>query len=320
MNWKKGCGKWLGWVLLVLTLLLVSFYLLMRGENRNLDQEARFEVSGEFIQLSHGLVNFHLGGPEDAPLVVFVPGFSVPAYVWEPTLETLKEAGYQVLSYDLYGRGYSDRPDVVYDLDLFTSQLTELLSALEQSDPITLVGLSMGGPIVSRFAVLHPEQVSGVILIAPEVLQTTNRDIFPLNLPGVGEYLMAAVMGPIVLPKLQPADFYNPDNYPAWEELYKVQMQFRGTGRALLSTIRELVTLDPEAGYKLLKETNLPVLLIWGLEDQTIGLDQITILQEILPDLETLYVDQAGHLPHYEKPEVIQPVLLDFLSKYAVQD
>ena len=68
------------------------------------------------------------------------------------------------------------------------------MAALEIEDPIHLVGLSMGGPIVTRYANKHPELVKSITFIAPEIIQVTRQQIFPMNLPGVGEYIMAVVM------------------------------------------------------------------------------------------------------------------------------
>ena len=104
-------------------------------------------------------------------------------------------------------------------------------------------------------------------------------------------------------------------NYPDWEEKYRVQMQFKGTGRALLSTIRELVKINPEEEYQSLQGTGLPVLLIWGQADQTIGHDQIEVLQQILSEMDVRIVEDAGHLVHYERPEEVNPELIDFLDR-----
>lgn len=311
----KSYLKWVLGTSLVLALILTSLYLVLRTEKRDLDQAAREGASGLFIELPEGVVHYHLAGPDDKPLVVLIHGFSVPDYVWQPTFKGLAEAGYRVLSYDLYGRGYSDRPDLLYDADFFQSQLGGLLASLGINEPVHLVGLSMGGPIAARYAHQHTENVKSLILISPVVVQPTNLDIFPLNLPGVGEYLMAAIMEPIVLPKLQVEDFYQPDNFPDWEVLYRVQLQYRGTGKALLSTIRQLVIHDPGDEYRKLEGTDLPVLLVWGVNDQTIGKDQIEILKDILPDMETLQVERAGHLVHYERPERVNPEIMEFLDR-----
>ena len=301
--------------MIILVVCLGLFYLVINVEKRDLDQQARQDASGEFIELDDGVVHYHLAGPEDKPLVVLIHGFSVPDYVWQPTFEGLVEEGYQVLSYDLYGRGYSSRPDLDYDIDLFISQLEGLLTGLKIDGRVHLVGLSMGGPIATRFAYQHTESVKSLILISPVILQTTNSDIFPLNIPCLGDYLMTAIMEPIVLPKLQPGDFYQPENFPDWEDMFRVQLQYRGTAKALLSTIRLLVNLDPEEEYQMLGKTEIPVFLVWGVNDRTITSDQIEILKAILPEMEILQVERAGHLAHYERPEDVNPKIMDFLER-----
>lgn len=301
-------------ILLGLVLLFACMYLILNVEELDLTNTARDDAAGDFVELSEGMVHYQLEGPADSPLIVLVHGFSVPAYNWDPTSLALKEAGYQVLRFDLYGRGYSDRPNVEYDIDLFANQVEELLLGLGVEDPVHLIGLSMGGPIVARYANENPGLVRGITLIAPEVVQVTWKDIFPLNLPGVGEYLMAVVMEPLLLPKMQIGDFYQPEKFPGWEEKYRVQLQYRGTGRALLSTIRNLVELNSELEYQKLYETKLPVLLIWAREDQTISWEHIQVLQGLLPEMQVQIIEKAGHISHYERPEIVNPILLEFIN------
>lgn len=315
MRGRRGCLKWGMGIVIGLFLLLGGLEIFNGVENRELDQISRTEGGGSLIELDQGVVHYYLEGPDDAPLVVLIHGFSVPSYVWEPTTVYLNKNGYRTLRYDLYGRGFSDRPDLVYDITLFEDQLAGLIDRLQLNGPVSVVGLSMGGPVAARYANKYPDQVAGVILISPEVTQTTNRDIFPMNIPGVGEYLMSAVMEPYILPKLQAGDFTHPENFPDWEAKYRVQMQFKGTGRALLSTIRELVKLNPELEYQALQRTYLPVMLIWGDADQTIGTDQIDVLQQIMPELEIRIVEDGGHLVHYENSAKVNSELIDFLER-----
>jgi pimeloyl-ACP methyl ester carboxylesterase len=315
MRGKRGCIKWGLGIVIGLMLLLGGLFVFNGVENRDLDQNARNKAGGTFVQLDHGMVHYYLEGPDDAPIVVLIHGFSVPSYVWEPTTDFLNKSGYRTLRFDLYGRGYSDRPDLVYDITLFNDQVAGLLNHLQLNEPVTVVGLSMGGPIAARYVHQHSDRVNGVILLAPEVTQISNGDIFYMNIPVFGEYLMSAVLEPIILPKLQASDFMHPESYPDWEEKYRVQMQFKGTGRALLSTIRELVKINPEVEYQSLQGTGLPVLLVWGQADQTISHDQIEVLQQILPEMDVRIVEDAGHLVHYERSEEVNPELIDFLDR-----
>ena len=294
-------------------LVLVAAYFISDDEKLTLDPALRSALPGQFVALSNGVVHYELAGPEDGPVVVLVHGFSVPYYVWDPTFEALTETGFRALRFDLYGRGYSDRPDVEYNLDLFTGQLQGLLGALDIDEPVSLVGLSFGGPIVARFANAHPEQISSLILIDPQVAPVSTGEIFPMNLPGVGEYIMAVYMAPSMLPKSQSKDFYRPERFPDWETKYRLQMEYKGFKRAILSTIRNMVEMDTLAEYQALGQAGLPVTLLWGREDATVSASDIQLLRGAIPQAEFHPVDEAGHLPHYEQAKVVNPLLIDFL-------
>ena len=295
-------------------------YLVADTEKKTLNDKTRSTLPGQFVRLSKGVTHYELGGPEDAPVVVLVHGFSVPYYVWDPTFEALVEAGFRVLRYDLYGRGYSDRPEAEYDLDLLHEQLYELLSALKIDGPVSLVGLSFGGPVVARFANDHPEKIRSLVLFAPQAAPVSVREIFPMNLPLVGEYFMAVYVVPVMLPKTQSSDFYDPELFSDWEDRYRVQMEYEGFRRAILSTIRNTVETDAILEYKSLGAKEIPVALFWGQQDQTVSLADIALIQEAIPKLDFHPVDKAGHLLHYERPEVVNPLLINFLSGKTMSD
>src|SRR5258706_1730610 len=126
----------LGSLLLAIILVLFGIYHHYDQETASLTDEARKGAGGSFIRLSDGVVHYELAGPERAGTVVLVHGFSVPYYIWEPTFEALARAGHRVLRYDLYGRGYSDRPRLSYDAETYDLQLLQLLSALKIQEPV----------------------------------------------------------------------------------------------------------------------------------------------------------------------------------------
>ena len=66
-------------------------------------------------------------GRPDGRVVVLAAGFSVPYYIWDPTFAALTGAGFRVLRYDYYGRGYSDRPAIPFTDEMYVRQLDELL-------------------------------------------------------------------------------------------------------------------------------------------------------------------------------------------------
>ena len=146
-----------------------------RDEIKDLNDETRRNAAGSFIELPDGVTHYELGGDESGERVVLIHGFSVPYFIYDPTFKFLTESGFHVLRYDLFGRGFSDRPAARYDIDLFLNQLTGLLDALRfastglstGSRPVNLIGLSLGGIIASAYTVYHPERVNKLVLIDP---------------------------------------------------------------------------------------------------------------------------------------------------------
>src|SRR5687767_5114610 len=138
-----------------------------RDETEELNEFTRKEASGSFVQLSDGFTHYELSNPEAEETVVLAHGFSVPYFIYDPTFAFLTQAGFRVLRYDLFGRGFSDRPETRYNIDLFVRQLGDLLDALHLTRPVSLVGLSTGGPITATFTLRIPERVDKLVLIDP---------------------------------------------------------------------------------------------------------------------------------------------------------
>jgi pimeloyl-ACP methyl ester carboxylesterase len=198
-----------------------------RSETRELDDEARRLTDGSYVQLSDGITHYELGNPSGDPTVVLVHGFSVPYYIYDPTFEFLSQNGCCVLRYDLFGRGFSDRPDVGYDIDLFVRQIKDLLDVLNIGGPICLVGLSMGGPITASFTARYPERVAKLILIDPAGAGT----IFASQIarfvaaPGIGERLLDLV-GNGGIARSIVSDIFDKKLVEHFVELYMVQVQY----------------------------------------------------------------------------------------------
>lgn len=278
-------------------------------ERRVLDDAARGSAPGRFVELGDGLTHIEVAGPASGQPVVLVHGFSVPYYIWDTTFEALAQAGLRVVRYDLYGRGFSDRPDVDYDGALFERQIDELISALGITASVDLVGLSMGGAIVMRYAAHNPQNVRRVVLVDP-VHAASPAPPYPRP---VGDYLLAVRLIPS-LPDNQLADFVRPDKHPDWADRYRVQMQFEGFRRAIISTLYRFMPEDHLANYRRVQQHGIPVVLIWGEEDRTLDIAGADVVRDVL-DVEFLPVPDAGHLPHIEKAGIVNPAIVDFLSQ-----
>ena len=151
----------------VLVAIPVGVYSLADPERLDITDAVRKDTPGQFVRLTDGYTHFELAGPPGGHVVVLAAGFSVPYYIWDPTFKALTDAGFRVLRYDYYGRGFSDRPDKPYNDDFYVRQLTDLLDSQGIVASIDLAGLSFGGTVMTNFADKYPARVRSLIYVDP---------------------------------------------------------------------------------------------------------------------------------------------------------
>jgi pimeloyl-ACP methyl ester carboxylesterase len=289
------------------TLILFGFYKYNNKEKKILTDADRKNIAGSFIKLSHGVTHYELKGPENGEVIVLVHGFSVPYYIWDGTYEYLIKKGYKVLRYDTYGRGYSDRPDIAYNKELYTNQLLELISQLKlQAGKVNLAGVSFGGKIVTDFTCLHPDMVSKVILIDPVYEQQKPKAPKYIAMYNEAVNSNARASG-------QVTDFKYPKQHPGWEKLYLPQMQYKGFRNALVSTLYDYGQYGRQS-YTCLNDASKPVLLIWGKDDKTVPFGFSDSIRSVLK-VNFFPVTDAAHLPFLEKPDLVNPKIVSFLKQ-----
>lgn len=284
-------------------------------ETLPLNEETRKKLEGAFISLLSGITHYEEGGDKNGQPIVLVHGFSVPYFIYDPTFEFLSQQGFRVLRYDLIGRGFSDRPRVRYNAALFVKQLKELLDALNYKN-IALVGLSMGGVVTASFMDAHPEYVSKHILIDPSGARAVSLSPFlkAVRMPGFGE-LAIGLFGTDNMIKGVASDLFTPELVQVFQEKYKVQMQYQGFKRAILSTMRNGMLDSFIETYKRVGKMNKPTLLFWGKQDATVPFEHSEDIRAAIPQAEFHAFENCGHIPHYERASELNGILLEFLRK-----
>jgi pimeloyl-ACP methyl ester carboxylesterase len=109
-------------------------------------------------------------------------------------------------------------------------------------------------------------------------------------------------------------DLFRPEKFPEYLDLYQPQMEITGFKQAVLSTIRSGILYNRRETFQKFGTLNLPVLLVWGKEDRVIPFRISEMLKELIPNAGFKAIDQAGHVPHYELPDTVNPIIIDFLK------
>ena len=295
-------------------ILLAAAVLFGYGTWKNPEREAmtsaaRAGVPGRFIALSHGVTHVDVGGPDTGRTVVMVHGFSVPSYIWDSTATALAARGYRVIRYDLYGRGWSDRPDAAYDGAMYDAQLDELLDSLHVTQPIDLMGLSFGGFVTAHYVAGHAARIRTLTLVDPVSAGSAIPGF--LTLPIVGAWIWQVTQIPGKA-ESQASDFLHPEHFPTWADQYRPQMRFNGFGRSLLRSAVTMSHTNFDSLYAGVTKTGVPVLLVWGKQDQTVPIAMSAVVRRNIPSAEFFAVDSAGHLPHMEQTALVNDRLQQF--------
>lgn len=238
------------------------------------------------------------------PPVLYLHAASGPG--WDPFLDALAEH-HTVYAPDHPGTGATDRTAIHRVRDLWDLVLIydELLDALGL-DAVPIVGSSFGGMVACEIAAHRRHRVTKLALIAPIGLW---RDDAP-----VAQYM---TMWP---DELADALFHDPSS-PAAQAVLALPEDPDARAVAMADTIwamgatGKFVWPIPDKGLdRRLHRVTAPSLVIWGEDD---GLISSTYAQEFaarLPGCRVELVQRAGHIPQAERPEVVHPLVLDFLD------
>lgn len=268
----------------------------------------------EFVDLTDGSrIRLEVSGSRTGPCVLFLCGVTVPSETFDRNFHALAEAGARCIRFDYPGRGWSTSPpDFVGTPRRFAQTALSLLDALGIADPVGLVGLSMGGAVAATLAAEHPERVSGVAFVDP--LFFTPRPSLSQRLllaAGIGDVAFR-FLGESILVQGQLQDFFDRRAAEEFLPVYRRSIAVPGVKAAILATYRSIPGWDVESAFDALSATQHPLLLIWGDKDRTVPFVRQHELVAKLGRAKLVVVEGAGHVPHWEAPEVVNPRLVEF--------
>ncbi len=285
--------------------------------SKELTDAEREKADGSFLALPSGKTHYVLEGAGEPCMLV--PGYATPYYLYDKVAETLVQNGYQVLRYDLMGRGLSERVKTDYTPEFFATQLQEITEAVLGDQPFYLFGTSMGGSITSTFAALHPDRVKKLILLAPAGMDSFQPPFYMklADTPLLGDLIFAVAgvklsMGGCAKELLH-ADQAVKDDYV---RRFAHDAQYKGMARCLLSSLRHTIlkTEHTTENYKKLAEKKIPTLVLWGTLDATMPYMQMERMKEVLPEANFVTFEESGHIFLYDEGERTMEQVLPFLK------
>jgi len=293
--------------------MLVS-YISWANNLKEMDDRVRMEEEVPFITLPQGSLAFQWNGPDTGNILLMIHGFSTPSFVFDRNIDDLINAGYRILRFDHFGRGFSDRPNTLYDQDFYDREILDLLEALEIKDPIDLLGFSLGGGVATTFAARHSERIKKLILVAPIGMSLPRyRLTHFLSLPGLGGWICAFPIRKKLISNFRKAA---KKGYVSnqMKLLFERQFNYRGTTDALLSTLRHFPMGQLGEEYDTIGSHSIPTCILWGTNDIVVPYSLHKDVLEHLPGAKFESIEDGGHGIPYTHSAEINEILIDFLS------
>lgn len=285
-----------------------------RGEDLVLDESARAAARGSFVTLSDGVTHYELAGPDTGPLVVLVPGITIPLGYWDAVAVDLRAQGLRTLAYNAYGRGWSDRVEGRYGQALFLRQLDELLDAVEVRDPVHVVGTSMGGLIAMAYATRDdvPKPLS---LIGPAGLTARRQAGTRLLAIDPPARILGKVFGHRALSTHLAHNVRSNDDAERLVRLVGEPCRFHGSIYALLSTLRDYPLTAQQDLYRRAGREPFATMVVWGKHDQVTPIEHLDAVRELLRPDRCHVIAECGHMVPFEDPHGTATLLTAFIQQ-----
>lgn len=283
----------------------------IRWSSQPLEDWADRFAQGRFIDLD-GQPTHYIEKGEGAP-VILLHGFFYDSYLWVSNIDVLAER-FKVYALDLWGFGYSTREPMDYGYQLYSDQVSTFMDALG-IQRASLVGQSMGGGTAIVFCLQHRERVDKLLLVGsggmPHSLPLAPKII---TLPWVGEFLFGLSTNAIRRKNLGDFMIHNKELLAeSYVENVTRFHKIKDTTECLLTIFRKQFFFSLSDEIHRLAKLDVPILIVWGREDKSIPLRIGEEMHRILEGSRLEIIDEAGHVPNYERPEVFNQLAIDFL-------
>ena len=306
----------------ITVIVLISFPYIFNTLKLKNPNKIKIPPYGNQVFLSKGKIFYCWHEPRELSsdeIIVLVHGFATPSFVWNGILEDLLSTGRRVLTYDHFGRGYSDRPKEKYNINFYVDTLEELLTLLKVSEDLHLIGYSMGGPISALFSHRNKRKIKTLNLIAPAgYIPEPHWAMKLFIMPIVGDYLFKAF--PLIYKNISASETENSDDPKAigkeeFENHFLQQTLYRGFIDSLLSTARNFNMTDSSEAFKKIGLDRINTQVIWGTHDGICPISGLEKLKLDIPEIIFKEIKDGTHDITYRQPSEVGKYLSDFINK-----
>lgn len=248
--------------------------------------------------------------------VLLVHGFPLDHSMWDAQIDVLADHC-RVIAPDLRGFGQSSlrfgKPDQVILMEEYAEDLTELLGEIKVTEPVVLVGLSMGGYIAWQFLRKYGNLVRALVQLDTRAAADTEearagRIKMADNVQEWGSGRVAEMMGP---------KLFLPETFESKPHLVAaVRHVVEKTPPAAIAAAARGMAQRPDM-TDLLPAISVPTLVICGEGDAISPPKEMQAIAAAIPNARYVEIPDAGHMTTMENPQAVNAALNSFLADFG---
>jgi len=259
------------------------------------------------------------------PAMILLHNGGSDHHIWDGQIPFFAH-GHTVFALDLPGFGESDKPDVPYDLALYSELVTRFIRERQADRPV-LMGNCIGAAAALEVALRHPEEVGGLVLFNVcggriMLKKTTGFAFRPIPGLRAAYLLLFRVVNGIpwthrrVLNRLFASP--PPDGHPLFEHLRDLQHR-PGHEVSRWNLMRGLDSFNKFSGTFPRPENLPPTYLLWGTRNKVLSLPCGMALSRVLAPHRMTPLQDAGHMAMNEQAGRVNALVQAFLADFQVQ-
>jgi microsomal epoxide hydrolase len=266
---------------------------------------AQVQLRSDFFTTSDG-VELHYLEAGSGPTLVFVPGWTMPAEIWEHQFRHFAST-HRVVALDPRGQGRSERPTFGYQSSRRALDIGELLDHLG-GEPAIIAGWSLAMQEVLVLAhEFGTEDIRAVVLVDHPI----DFDVTQLT----GRFISLQVEREEWTRNFIRAIHRNPPSDEYLEAMTQAALSTPTNAAAMM--IANLILMGPTDLRPALNALDRPALFITSSQEWAV--EQAEKVREGWPDIHVEVIDETAHALFVDKPNEFNHALEEFIATLPEQ-
>lgn len=271
-----------------------------------------------FTVKTRPVTSLHFESSGSGRPVLALHGYGATLFSWRHLPKGLPDR--RVIRVDLAGHGGSPpRADRRYSLADHAAQIIAFIAEQNLAE-FDLIGHSLGGGVALMialdFAKRQPHAIGRLVLVDSVALPQPLPLLMKLiRAPLASVVLFSRLPGRMIVRAVSPAAYYN--RRCITKEMihaYAQNLATAGGRRAMIETARQIIPDDMPGLIARYHSLRLPTLLIWGRQDRVVSPAIGITLNTLIAGSKLILIEDCGHVPQEERPEIVISAIADFLA------